>query len=205
MPPSTAYPGLPLAPSNKYTSGPGTHPHNLEIHASLAGAVLTAPAPPPSTKATTKPLPTLSIPHPPPPASIPSRLISATNILPVVGDIVLVRVTRLQTQRVTVSILVVGETVCAFGFVGVVRREDVRGWEADRVVCGEGFRVGDVLRGVVISLGDQASYYLSTARNELGVIMATSEDGNEMYPISWKEFKDPVTGKTESRKVAKPF
>ena len=56
-----------------------------------------------------------------------------------------------------------------------------------------------------ISLGDQSNYYLSTARNELGVLMATSEEGNTMHPISWKEFKDPETGKTESRKVAKPF
>lgn len=56
-----------------------------------------------------------------------------------------------------------------------------------------------------ISLGDQSNYYLSTARNELGVIMAKSEAGNTMFPISWKDFKDPVTGKTESRKVAKPL
>lgn len=56
-----------------------------------------------------------------------------------------------------------------------------------------------------ISLGDQSNYYLTTAKNELGVIMAKSEYGNTMYPISWKEFKDPVTGETETRKVAKPF
>ena len=49
------------------------------------------------------------------------------------------------------------------------------------------------------------NYYLSTARNELGVIMAKSEAGNTMVPISWKEFQDPVTGERESRKVAKPF
>lgn len=56
-----------------------------------------------------------------------------------------------------------------------------------------------------ISLGDQSNYYLTTAKNELGVIMAKSEYGNTMYPISWKEFKDPVTGETETRKVAKPL
>ena len=56
-----------------------------------------------------------------------------------------------------------------------------------------------------ISLGDQSNYYLSTARNELGVVMATSEAGNAMYPVSWKEFRDPVSGETELRKVAKPF
>jgi len=54
-------------------------------------------------------------------------------------------------------------------------------------------------------LGDQSNYYLSTARNELGVVMATSEAGNAMYPVSWKEFRDPVSGETEARKVAKPF
>jgi exosome complex component CSL4 len=56
-----------------------------------------------------------------------------------------------------------------------------------------------------ISLGDQSNYYLSTASNNLGVIMATSEAGNAMYPVSWKEYKDPETGVSESRKVAKPF
>lgn len=56
-----------------------------------------------------------------------------------------------------------------------------------------------------ISLGDQSNYYLSTARNELGVVMATSEKGNAMYPVSWREFRDPVSGEMEVRKVAKPF
>lgn len=56
-----------------------------------------------------------------------------------------------------------------------------------------------------ISLGDQANYYLSTASNELGVIMAISEAGNAMYPVSWKEYKDPDTGLSEARKVAKPY
>jgi exosome complex component CSL4 len=35
--------------------------------------------------------------------------------------------------------------------------------------------------------------------------MATSDAGNVMYPVSWKEYKDPETGASESRKVAKPF
>ena len=56
-----------------------------------------------------------------------------------------------------------------------------------------------------ISIGDQASYYLTTERNEFGVLMAKSEVGNSMVPISWKEFRDPVTGETETRKVAKPI
>jgi exosome complex component CSL4 len=35
--------------------------------------------------------------------------------------------------------------------------------------------------------------------------MATSEAGNAMFPVSWKEYQDPVTGQREARKVAKPF
>ena len=66
------------------------------------------------------------------------------------GDIVLARVTRLQTRQVAMAILVVGGRVCADAFAGVVRREDVRGWEVDRVLVGEAFRVGDVVRGVVV-------------------------------------------------------
>lgn len=56
-----------------------------------------------------------------------------------------------------------------------------------------------------ISLGDQSSFYLSTEGNALGVFMARSEAGNQMFPVSWNEFRDPVTGGTETRKVAKPI
>lgn len=42
---------------------------------------------------------------------------------------------------------------------------------------GECFRLGDIVKAKVVSLGDARSYYLSTAANELGVVYATSEDG----------------------------
>ena len=75
-------------------------------------------------------------------------------------------------------------------------------------------------------MGDQQHYYLSTAADELGVVLAVSaggggggagggagigigmekaKGGNLMYPVSWREMRDPVTGITESRKVARPF
>lgn len=34
--------------------------------------------------------------------------------------------------------------------------------------------------------------------------MATSEAGNDMVPVSWKEYRDLETGISEPRKVAKP-
>ncbi|KAM5444288.1 exosome 3'-_5 exonuclease subunit ski4 (Csl4) [Microsporum ferrugineum] len=90
-------------------------------------------------------------------------------------------------------------------FQAIIRKEDVRAVEKDRVVMEDMFRVGDIVRAYVISVGDQSSYYCSTARNELGVVMARSEGGNMMFPVSWKEMRDPVSGVGEARKVAKPF
>ncbi|TPX20809.1 exosome 3'-_5 exonuclease subunit ski4 (Csl4) [Coccidioides immitis] len=98
----------------------------------------------------------------------------------------------------------------------LIRKEDVRAVEKDRVVMEESFRVGDIVRAVIVSVGDQVAYYASTAGNELGVVMARSSTvesgvgmegfgGNMMFPVSWKEMRDPVTGRGEMRKVAKPF
>lgn len=127
------------------------------------------------------------------------------TILPEVESIVLARVTRLGQRFASVEILVISDAVCREPFQGMIRREDVRATEKDKVKIEESFRVGDLVRGVVISLGDQSNYYLSTAQNELGVVMAKSEVGNTMYPVSWKEFVDAKTGARERRKVAKPF
>lgn len=69
----------------------------------------------------------------------------------------------------------------------------------------EMFRVGDIVRAVVISLGDQSFYYCSTARNDLGVVMGRSEEGNVLVPVSWREMVDGKSGKREGRKVARPF
>ena len=91
--------------------------------------------------------------------------------------------------------------------IGTVRKGCSGGIQVSLVMLkvAESFRVGDVVRAVVISLGDERSYYCSTAKNELGVVMARSETSGElMVPFSWKEFMDQGTGVRESRKVAKP-
>lgn len=107
------------------------------------------------------------------------------------------------------------------------RSQDVRATEKDKVKIYNSFRPGDVVRAEVISLGDARSYMLSTAKNELGVIFATSVAGtgqhgtdlrrgkNDAYsrhvvgatmiPISWQEMQCPITKTIEYRKCAKPF
>ena len=54
-----------------------------------------------------------------------------------------------------------------------------------------------------ISLGDARSYYLSTAKNEHGVVYAQSVAGVPMTPISWNQMLCPKTRAVEFRKVAK--
>lgn len=115
-------------------------------------------------------------------------------------------VVRLAPTQATLAITVVDGIPLPHGedFQGVIRVQDVRATEKDKVKIAECFRGGDVVRGVVISLGDARSYFLSTAKNELGVIFATSEAGATMEPISWQEMRCPKTGRVEKRKCAKP-
>jgi exosome complex component CSL4 len=68
----------------------------------------------------------------------------------------------------------------------------------------ECFMPGDIVRGLVVSLGDSRQYYLSTADVDYGVVLAKSAAGHLMSAVSWKEMEDPVTKVRELRKVAKP-
>ena len=197
--PTSAHPGLrlPVDTLGSRIPGSGTYLYNSEIYSSLAGQVIN----PPASSSLKQPKPTLSVTRP----SAPHDYSTSSNTLPKVGSIVLAKVTRVTTRQVNVSILIVDSCVCSDEWAGVIRAEDIRGWEKEKVITFEMFRVGDVVRGEVISLGDQANYYIMTARNDLGVLMARSEGGNLMVPISWKEFRDEITGEREGRKVAKPY
>ena len=153
------------------------------------------------------------------------------------GVKVIARVTRVTPRQAYLSILIVdgqpcGSSLSSSGtanhaagegdgtdFQGVVRAQDVRSTDKDRVRIPDSFRPGDIVRATVISLGDARSYYLSTAANHLGVIYATSSSSyptsqstspawninpTPMLPISWQQMIDPLTGIIEKRKCAKP-
>jgi len=123
--------------------------------------------------------------------------------LPQIGDVVTAKVTKISIKMAHVSILAIGLVVLKEPMVGIVRSRDVRAFEIDTVEMYKSFRPGDVIRAEVISLGDSKSYYLSTAKNELGVILAQSASGHTMVPISWQQMQCPVTKIKEYRKVAK--
>ncbi|KAF2276333.1 uncharacterized protein EI97DRAFT_433172 [Westerdykella ornata] len=203
--PSIALPGQLLGPVTNYLPGPGTHIHNSQVYASIAGAVTSKSTP------NGKSPPLLCISRPPPASSTSPGILgpssgSGASILPEVSSTVLARVTRLGPRFASLDILVVDSSVCSTSFLAQIRREDIRATEKDKVKVEESFRVGDIVRAEVISLGDQsAGYYLSTARNELGVVLAWGVEGRLLEPVSWREVRDPVTGRRETRKVAKPF
>lgn len=206
---SLVVPGQVLGSTTSYLPGPGTHVFENNILASIVGRSLITPA---ANKTNTS-KPTISIPRYN--ADSRARASASTGSLPKVGSIILGRVTRVQQRQLSASILSVDPSpadVLSYSqitnddlqFQAVLRKEDVRTHEKDKIVINDMYRVGDIIRATVISLGDERNYYISTAGNEFGVVVATSENGNAMVPASWKEMRDVVTAKGESRKVAKP-
>jgi len=68
------------------------------------------------------------------------------------GSVVLGTVTRLSPVQATIAISVVDGLAFPAGeeFIGIIRAQDVRATEKDKVKIGESFRGGDVVRGVVV-------------------------------------------------------
>ncbi|EIM20284.1 hypothetical protein E3Q22_04028 [Wallemia mellicola] len=129
--------------------------------------------------------------------------------LPEIDSEVLATVVRLNSKQATLQLDVIDGVPCTnnsqdSSFQAILRSQDVRQTDKDRVKMYNCVRPGDIVRASVISLGDAKNYYLSTAKNELGVVFATSEYGNPMIPISWESMKDIQTDTIEQRKCAKP-
>ena len=117
--------------------------------------------------------------------SLSSRTASETVID--VGDKVICRVVRLSMHQANVEIISVGDCPLEQFPKGIIRREDVSISEVEKLVMHECFRPGDIVRGVIISLGDSRQYYLSTSEDEAGVLYAKNQvTGNGMTPISQK-------------------
>lgn len=162
QPVNIAVPGLKLGTASEFVAGPGTHIHDGLLYASILGPIKTTIPPKPAgpqkrltkiTAAAPAALPTVSI----------ERDISANSgkdgvdkskseILPEVGSTVLCRVTRIKPKEASVAILVVGETVLDGDWQGLIRVQDVRATEKDKVKIFESFRPGDIVRAIVVCI-----------------------------------------------------
>ncbi|WMV25814.1 hypothetical protein MTR67_019199 [Solanum verrucosum] len=118
-------------------------------------------------------------------------------------NIIVELVTKVMARTASADIVCVDSKSVREKFTGIIRQQDVRATEIDKVDMHLSFRPGDIIRALVLSLGDARAYYLSTAKNELGVVSAESAAGGTMVPISWTEMQCPLTGQVEPRKVAK--
>ncbi|CAK9153444.1 unnamed protein product, partial [Ilex paraguariensis] len=83
-------------------------------------------------------------------------------------------VTKVMARMASADIMCVGPKSVREKFTGIIRQQDVRATEIDKVDMHASFRPGDTVRALVLSLGDARAYYLSTAKNELGVVSAES-------------------------------
>ena len=155
--PSVALPGKVLGPISKFAPGPGTHVYNGSVVSSLLGRVTIAQpakAPGPAkrlnkiTAPTTDELPTLSV----------ARHGQKREILPDVNNVVLARVVRLMPKRAIVTIQQVGETVLQTEWQGVIRVQDVRSTEKDKIKIYESFKPGDVVKAQVVRTPQRTAF-----------------------------------------------
>jgi exosome complex component CSL4 len=138
-----------LGPASSYAPGPGTHVYGGNIVSSLLGNVnVTAPAKAPGpakrlnkiTAPSAEELSTISV----------VRRGRKREVLPDVGNTVLARVVRLMPKQAIVVIQQVGDTVLQTEWQGVIRVQDVRATEQDKVKIHESFKPGDIVRAQVV-------------------------------------------------------
>ena len=182
-------PGDALGQASKYNQGVGTCVRRGTLYATLVGKVkIEKPA------AESKQLSVLTV----------QARNKRAGTIPEVGSRVIGKVININERQAKVNMMCVEGQMLAEPFHGVIRREEVRAMEKDSVEIFNSFRPGDMVRARVISLGEGFSYVLSTAGNELGVILAKCDDcGEMMSPVSWCEMQCNKTGVREKRKVAK--
>lgn len=183
---SKVSPGVLLGTEDTFISSTGTYAMDGKIYSSLLGVLRIHKEPDnPQAELSVEPL---------------NRKKKTT---PTLRDVVLAQVTLITPQLCKVNILCVGEEALSDTYPGTIRLSDVRQTHTDQLEMYKCFRPGDIIRAEIISMGDTRSFYLSTARNEYGVIMAKSMSGSPMIPVAWNLMQCPTTKLKEYRKVAK--
>ncbi|CAD7090092.1 unnamed protein product [Hermetia illucens] len=135
------------------------------------------------------------------------KCFGSPTIVPIAGDVVTARITQVNQRFAKCSITCIGDHILNRTYRGLLRKEDVRATEKDKVEMYKCFRPGDIILARVLPQTELSCYQLSTAENELGVVVALANEsgpyGVPMVPISWTEMQCPDTLVKEPRKVAK--
>lgn len=197
---SKVTPGDRLGSFREIAAGSGTYARGTHVYASLLGTiVLTRCCEDTMGDNGLNQLPVISI--------MPLHGKASSSQVLSVGQTVLGRIVRVNTQQAAVEIVAAGNIRGTLKDLrsGVIRKEDVKSGPTEDVMVYDSFRPGDFVLAKVISLGDPKRYFLSTAEPELGVIRAMcSSSGKYMVPVNYKEMECPETKAKEPRKCAKP-
>ena len=124
--------------------------------------------------------------------------------LPEVNDVVFAKCTKIREKMAQFDVLVCDGKPLKAEFSGIVRQQDVRKTEIDKVIMEESFVPGDVVRCKVLAMGEGRSLVLATNENPLGVVRAKCKRcKTTMVAMNWQEMMCPKTEHREMRKVAK--
>ena len=89
--------------------------------------------------------------------------------------------------------------------IGIIKRENIRSYEIEKIRIEQCLRPGDVIRAVVLSTLESHNLYLSTSEEDCGVLYAKCMICRmPMMPINWHLMKCMKCNLFEERKVAKP-
>ncbi|KAL9646173.1 hypothetical protein ABK040_008048 [Willaertia magna] len=199
LPEGLVAPGTRIGTTDTYQPGKGTYTRDSKVYSSIVGKLNVINSDNKSNDTTTSletSLPTIEV--------LP--LVPTDTIVPHIGSIVTCKVIKTTKSFAKVDILCIdNKPVIKSGSTisGLLRVQDIRSTEIDKVVLYDCYRPGDIILAEIISLGDSRSYYISTAKNELGVVYANSINGAPMIPIDWTTMQCTKTSAKESRKVAK--
>lgn len=178
-------PGQRLCPSNKkHLSGQGTYEKQGYIYSQLTGLVKI-----------NKNEDGAEI--------IEVHSVSDQGLVPQQDDIVTAQVVTINQQMARCAIKCIDDVVLSRSYRAILRKEDVRAQEKDKVEIYNSVRPGDIILARVLPITEAHTYQLTTAENELGVVIAHSDAGHPMIPISWTEMQCTKTYIKQPRKVAK--
>ena len=160
-------PGNVLGTTKENKAGVGAYSSKSEIRASIVGKVVTEKDKSETFSSSSRPR--INV------IPVDTRPSAKSYVLNV-GDIVYARVIRMNYNQAYLDILCIGDFELPVPLKAVIRREDIRETEVDKVVVSEFFQAFDIVRASVISLGDSKYYFLSTAKDGLGVVLPKSKD-----------------------------
>lgn len=149
------YPGVCLGNIDAMNGGSGVYTRGNQLYASISGVKQIG-------KEDGIEKPTVNV--------VNKSKVVASDMVLKLDDVVTCRVTRITNRKAIVEILLRGDIVLHEPVAGVIQKEDVRLTDTDNVDMEKSFQPEQIVRATVRSYGDSHSYFLSTAKPDMGVL-----------------------------------